>query len=200
MSAGFCCSVAWFLLAGLRDRVLGTIPEHDNRPHYRLPFPGAKPGSAGAEQDLQQGWGAGSGRTLVLLAAGYRGHMHPLAVSYTHMCAHMHVPGSRGGDTSVSGCGCLWVHARRAQLSPAQLAVTAVGLLSLLLLPDFVFLLKTWHLIISHLRNMAAFSQQLNCCPVRDGGCESCRHVVLSWFPLLWRCHTVCRLRFETRI
>lgn len=171
-SAGACCSVAWFLLAGLKDRDLGTIPEHDNGPRYRLPFSGAKPGSAGAEQDPQWGWGGGVALGTHSCCRGLDagGHTHPLAVSYTHVCAHVHVPGSRGGDTSVSGCGCLWGHGPCAQLSPVQPAASAARLLSLLLLSDFFFLLQTWRLIISHLRNVAAFSQQLNCCPVRDGG------------------------------
>lgn len=111
-------------------------------PGARQPTPlqAALPRSKARQRWGRAGPAAGVGGWLWVHAGAAGGWIRGThAPRGTHMCAHMHVPGSRGGDTSMSGCGCLWVHAPHAQLSPAQLAVTAVGLLSFYSLTSFFF-------------------------------------------------------------
>lgn len=91
-----------------------------------------------------------------------------------HVCAHMPcvrswIPQDLNTSMRVGVGVCadmLPVHSS----APAQPAEIAARLFSLLLFLDVFFLLKTQHLIISHPRNITAFSQQLNSCPVWDEG------------------------------
>lgn len=66
--------IAWFILAGFRDKDPRTPPEHDNQLHDALSFPGAKPCRAGGRA------GPTAGVRLSL------GTPNPCLRLFTHTC------------------------------------------------------------------------------------------------------------------
>lgn len=179
MSKEICSFIASFVLAGFRDKYPRTPLEHDNWLHYALSFLGAKPCRAGGRVGPTVGVRLAPGTlnpcvcshtraacSTHVLSVDPRGSTHPCESVRMHVCAHMPCVRSwipQDLNTSVRVgvgvcAGMLPVHSS----APAQPAVIAARLFSLLLFLDFFFLLKTQHLIISHPRNITAFSQQLN--------------------------------------